>query len=83
MKLLSPLSNVEDYESLVEAGADEFYCGYMPYRWLSKRGVQGSLNSPGICWHGKYMYIKFYENTETKNRGFSYSRKNNPKFNHI
>ena len=44
MKLLSPLSNVEDYESLVEAGADEFYCGYMPYRWLSKRGVQGSLN---------------------------------------
>ena len=42
MKLLSPLSNVEDYESLVEAGADEFYCGYIPYRWLSKRGVQGS-----------------------------------------
>ena len=83
MKLLSPLSNVEDYESLVEAGGRRILLRIYAIPVAVQARRARLFKSPGICWHGKYMYIKFYENTETKNRGFSYSRKNNPKFNHI
>lgn len=36
MKIVTPLSDVNNYERLVEAGADEFYCGFVPYEWLTK-----------------------------------------------
>lgn len=36
MKVVTPLSNTDSYEVLVEAGADEFFCGYIPSEWLDK-----------------------------------------------
>ncbi len=36
MKIVTPLSNKDSYEVLVEAGASEFYCGYLPSKWLKK-----------------------------------------------
>jgi collagenase-like PrtC family protease len=34
MKLVTPLRNINYYESLVESGADEFYCGFISDAWL-------------------------------------------------
>lgn len=34
MKIVTPLPNIASYEPLVRAGADEFYCGYVPFQWL-------------------------------------------------
>lgn len=44
MKILVPLSNVDNYEELVEAGADEFYSGFVPYSWLEKYGMWQPIN---------------------------------------
>lgn len=34
MKIVTPLTAIECYEPLVNAGADEFFCGVIPYEWL-------------------------------------------------
>lgn len=34
MKIVTPLTNENFYEPLIAAGADEFYCGFVPYEWL-------------------------------------------------
>lgn len=34
MKIVTPLTNVEELDILLENGADEFYVGYIPYEWL-------------------------------------------------
>ncbi len=44
IKILSPLSRVDEVEGLVAAGADEFYCGVLPDDWRSKYSVAASLN---------------------------------------
>lgn len=44
MKLVVPLSNADDYEVLLEAGADEFYCGYVSLFWLKKYGMNIPIN---------------------------------------
>ena len=44
MNILVPLSNVDDFEILLEAGADEFYCGFVPTEWLKKYGMWAPLN---------------------------------------
>lgn len=36
MKVLAPLSRVENYEPLAEAGADEFFAGFISYEWVQK-----------------------------------------------
>lgn len=36
MKIVTPLCCVENYESLVAAGADEFFCGYNSHNWLEQ-----------------------------------------------
>lgn len=36
MKIVAPLTNIDSYEALVEAGADEFFCGIVPFEWLKK-----------------------------------------------
>lgn len=33
MKILSPVSRVDEVEKLIEAGADELYCGLLPADW--------------------------------------------------
>jgi Collagenase and related proteases len=36
VKIVAPLSNINCYEPLVEAGAGEFFCGFLPFDWLKK-----------------------------------------------
>lgn len=38
MKILAPLADLDHFEKLVDAGADEFYCGMVPYEWIEKYG---------------------------------------------
>lgn len=38
MKILAPITDVEHFEKLVDAGADEFFCGMVPYEWIEKYG---------------------------------------------
>ncbi len=44
IKLLSPLSRVDEVEDLISAGADEFYCGVLPEEWNHKYTVSASIN---------------------------------------
>lgn len=44
MKIVAPLSHIDHYAPLVEAGADEFYCGFITNEWLRRYGVIQPLN---------------------------------------
>ena len=44
LKILSPLSRIDEVEPLIEAGADEFYCGVLPSEWREKYTVAACLN---------------------------------------
>lgn len=43
MKLLSPVDKVEEVEKLIEAGANELYCGLLTSDWHNKY-IAGSIN---------------------------------------
>ena len=44
MKITAGLGSVGDYPMYVEAGADECFCGYVPFAWAEKYGVLNPLN---------------------------------------
>ena len=44
MKLTVGLGSVDEYIRFSEAGADEFFCGYVPYSWTLKYGTMMPLN---------------------------------------
>lgn len=44
MKLVVPLTEVDYFLPLVDAGADEFYCGYLPYEWLKNYSNCSPIN---------------------------------------
>ena len=44
MELTAGLGSVDDYIRYIEAGADECFCGYIPYVWDRKYGTVLSLN---------------------------------------
>jgi Collagenase and related proteases len=44
MKIVTPLSQMNHYVSLAEAGADEFYCGIIPPEWLNTYNVTMPIN---------------------------------------
>ena len=33
MKITVGLGSIDEYERFVQAGADEFFCGYVPFSW--------------------------------------------------
>ena len=39
MKIVAGLGSIDEYETFVKAGADEFFCGYVPFSWAEKYGV--------------------------------------------
>ena len=39
MKIVAGLGSIDEYETFVKAGADEFFCGYVPFPWAEKYGV--------------------------------------------
>lgn len=51
MKIVSGLGSVDDYIPLAEAGADEFFCGYVPNEWLSRYGVFLPLNRREVLYY--------------------------------
>ena len=44
MKIVAGLGSIEEYIPYVEAGADELFCGYVPYWWSQKYGTLSPLN---------------------------------------
>ena len=48
MKIVAGLGSVDEYIRFAEAGADEFFCGYVPYEWSREYGTALALNG-GRC----------------------------------
>lgn len=44
MKIVAGMGSIDEYERFVEAGSDEFFCGYVPYSWSKKYGTIMPLN---------------------------------------
>ena len=44
MKITAGLGSIEEYIPFMNAGADEFFCGYVPYFWTKKYGTVMPLN---------------------------------------
>ena len=44
MKIVAGLGSIDEYIKFAEAGADEFFCGYVPYSWSQKYGTVLLLN---------------------------------------
>ena len=44
MKIVAGLGSIDEYIRFAEAGADEFFCGYVPYSWSKKYGTVLPLN---------------------------------------
>lgn len=44
MKIVAGLGSADEYIRYCEAGADEFFCGYVPYEWIKKYGTMTALN---------------------------------------
>ena len=44
MKIVVGLGSIDEYIKFAEAGADEFFCGYVPYSWSKKYGTVLPLN---------------------------------------
>jgi putative protease len=49
VRILSPVAGEAEVPALLEAGADEFYCGYYPTRWFERwgRGAWPNRRGPG------------------------------------
>jgi len=41
MKIIAPVSRIEEIDLLAAAGADEFYCGVVPREWVERFGTSG------------------------------------------
>lgn len=50
MKIVAGLGSVDEYIPYVQAGADELFCGYVPYNWTKKYGTVLPLNRREVCW---------------------------------
>ena len=44
MKITAGLGSIDEYIRFAEAGADEFFSGYVPYSWAEKYGTVMPLN---------------------------------------
>lgn len=51
MKITVGLGSIDDYLSYAEAGADEFFCGYVPYEWMANGGLSYPLNRREVLYY--------------------------------
>ena len=51
MKITAGLSSIDDYERLVKAGADEVFCGFVPYEWNKEYGSLFPLNRREVLYY--------------------------------
>ena len=59
MKITVGLSSIDDYERLVKAGADEVFCGFVPYEWNKEYGNLFPLNRREVLYYN--VQINSYE----------------------
>ena len=58
MKIVSGLGSIDDYITFVKAGADEFFCGYVPFSWNEKYGVIAPLNRREVLFYNVQIGTK-------------------------
>lgn len=51
MKITAGLSSIDNYERLVKAGADEVFCGFVPFEWNEKYGTLFPLNRREVLYY--------------------------------
>lgn len=51
MRITAGLGSLEDYELLVQAGADEVFCGYVPYTWNRRYANLLPLNRREVLYY--------------------------------
>lgn len=51
MKIVAGLGSIDEYETFGKAGADEFFCGYVPFSWAEKYGVIHPLNRREVLFY--------------------------------
>ena len=51
MQIVAGLGSIDEYERFVKAGADEFFCGYVPFSWAEKYGVMNPLNRREVIYY--------------------------------
>ncbi len=51
MKIVAGLGSIDDYITLVKAGADEVFCGYVPYEWNKKYNNLFPLNRREVLYY--------------------------------
>lgn len=51
MKITAGLGTIDDYIPYAEAGADEFFCGYVPYEWMKNGGLNYPLNRREVLYY--------------------------------
>ena len=51
MKIVAGLGSIDEYETFVKAGADEFFCGYVTFSWAEKYGVIHPLNRREVLFY--------------------------------
>lgn len=51
MKITAGLGSIDDYIPYVEAGADEFFCGYVPHEWMICGGLNYPLNRREVLYY--------------------------------
>lgn len=51
MQIVAGLGSIDEYERFVKAGADEFFCGYVPFSWAEKYGVMNPLNRREVLYY--------------------------------
>ena len=51
MKIVAGLGSVDDYVSLCEAGADEVFCGVVPFEWNERYGNVYPLNRREVLYY--------------------------------
>ena len=59
MKIVAGLGSIDDYINIVEAGADEVFCGFVPYEWNKKYGSLFPLNRREVLYYN--IQINSYE----------------------
>ena len=60
MKITAGLGSADEYIRFVEAGADEFFSGFVPYSWTEKYGTVMPLNRREVlCSLGRSVNWKF------------------------
>lgn len=66
MKITAGLGCIDDYERLVKAGADEVFCGFVPYEWNKTYGTIFPLNRREVLYYN--VQINSYEDMKILKR---------------